>query len=158
MSNYYILKTALTLHIVGLAASSGLSLALFLATSKFWKILSQDRYKAAVILTSMKYLPVFVWIGIGLSILSGAVMMNIAYSAFMFQLWFQVKLVAVLVIILSGIIGGLAMHRVRKLIATEGDLTVAEDVLHRRAIIEISGAVQLLVFIVIFIMAAFRFV
>jgi uncharacterized membrane protein SirB2 len=45
----------------------------------------------------------FLGVGMGLAILSGVFMMRLAYSPFMYQLWFQLKLVLLLLIILLGI-------------------------------------------------------
>ena len=56
-----------------------------------------------IMLAAARQLTKFLGVGMGLGILSGVFMMRLAYSAFMYQLWFQLKLVLLLLVILLGI-------------------------------------------------------
>jgi uncharacterized membrane protein YjgN (DUF898 family) len=93
----------------------------------------------------------------GLAILSGAAMMYLAYSAFMAQLWFQLKMVVLLLIILLGILSTRNESKFRQLL--NGEANVDPKVFKKFTTrIKVITGLQLAFFIVIIIFASFRFV
>ena len=95
-------------------------------------------------------------IGMGIAILSGALMMHLAYAAFMYQLWFQVKLVILLIIIAAGVITIRNESKLKKLLAN-GE-TMYENIYTRLTRgMKFAVGLQFFLFLVIIILASFRF-
>lgn len=121
MTTDYLLKLSLTVHIVGLTIAGGISLINYLTIRKFWKVFPIDKQKGTTIITAITKLPWLVWIGLVMLILSGAVMMYVAYSVFMEQLWFKLKLVLIILIIANGLMGSRFTGKLRKVLLNGGE-------------------------------------
>jgi hypothetical protein len=92
----------------------------------------------------------------GVAILSGALMMHLAYAAFMYQVWFQVKIGVLLIIIATGVVTMRNESKLRKLLANEE--TLYENIYTRlTSVIKFAAGLQFFLFIVIIILASFRF-
>lgn len=99
------LKFLLTVHLAGMATSVAGLYAGYFAFRRFNPVIlnaiqtdNGDTGSVALVRALKSRRPLF-WIGVALSLLSGALMMNLAYSAFMSQVWFIVKMSLLVMII-----------------------------------------------------------
>jgi hypothetical protein len=152
MKTGVLLNLSLALHLVGLSMSIGVTLTKYLSF-KSWSV---DYSKRATSLAAARKLNKFLGIGMGLAIISGILMMNLAYSAFMYQLWFQVKIIFLLLIMVLGIFSMKNESKLAKRVTdeTNTDTTILNLVKHSKLL---SG-LQLGLFIAIIFLASFRFV
>jgi hypothetical protein len=157
METSNLLNLLLTVHITGLTIAGGLSVANFFAIQKFSKVLANG--ESTIIVAAILPQPSrFFWIGLLMLLISGAMMMHIAYTAFMMQIWFQLKLGLILLIAVNGIIIDRKMAGVRSMILNENERSATPEsitVFLGKAMV-LSG-LQLLFFLMIFILAVFRF-
>ncbi len=162
MESQFLLNLNLALHLVGLSVSIGVSLTKYISLTKIHTDRSIDCRKWISALKASRGLNSYLGTGIGVAILSGVLMMHLAYSAFMYQLWFQLKMVALLMIIATGIISIWAESKLRELLMREearyyylpeGKLTINGKV----DLIKTATGFQLMLFLVIIILASFRF-
>jgi hypothetical protein len=152
-----ILKLFLTIHIIGLATSAGGVVTGYLNLKRVWRFsaighINASQLQILLILLASRW---YVWVGLGLSIISGAAMMHMAYSAFMGQLWFQVKLVAILIIVSTEVARGIYVRKARKMIANQP--AVSAEVISLKSIIDVLSFIQIVSFLLIFVLAVFRF-
>jgi hypothetical protein len=154
-----ILKVLLTIHIVGLAISGGGAITNYFNVKRAWKFYSVVNPNVNVshldfVVTSFSGARL-VWIGLGLSIISGAAMMHMAYSAFMDQIWFQLKMLAVLIILIIEVVKAVYVRKVRKIMTAKAESNV--EIAALKGKINLFSLIQLLSFFLIFILAVFRF-
>lgn len=152
-------QIALVLHIIGLTTVAGTTLARYIVRRQFWNQYSQDKQKGLAVMQSVSKLPRVAAIGMLVLILSGITMIAARRGVYGQQLWFQVKMIFVLLIIVtSALVMRLLEKRLQKLLV--------EDTAHGNVTPQIGsvtgriGYVQLcllLFFIVIFILTSFRF-
>src|SRR5687768_11920554 len=121
-----LLNLLLTAHITGLTIAGGLSVASFFSIQKFSKVFTSDS-RMVIVAANLPQSSRVIWIGLALLLISGAMMMHIAYSAFMMQLWFQPKLGLIGVIILNGIIIHRKMAGLRKIVLNENEKSVKKE-------------------------------
>jgi hypothetical protein len=107
-------------------------------------------------LAAARKLTRFLGFGMGVAILSGVLMMRLAYSAFMYQLWFQLKLVLLLLVILLGIFLIRNESKFGRLLKEE--LNVDATALRLAGRIKLFTGLQLGLLIVIIFFASFRFI
>jgi hypothetical protein len=155
MKTAVLLNLSLALHLVGLSMSIGIALTKYLSFRKVLLGNQFDQQKSAMTLSNTKTLTRFLGIGMGLAILSGTVMMNLAYSAFMYQVWFQLKVAVLLLIIVVGILSGRSESKLGRLL--KGEMGVNVIVLRLLRRIKLLAGVQLALFIMIVFLASFRF-
>jgi hypothetical protein len=154
MSPSIFLNLCLVLHITGFTMMAGSVLADFSIYRRLNKYLIADKQKALTILEGPAKLPVFIGVGAVLLILTGIGMVSIFRESVTSMLWFRVKMILVLLVVLVGIV--LARPGAIRLRAT---LLQNED--NRR--IEGLGRnlrniyiLQLILFLSIFILSVFR--
>lgn len=157
MAIYYLLKLALTFHIIGLAIAAGLSLANFLTFQKFRKVYFNNKNEALIILDGNAKLPQIANIGIAISIISGVAMMILTDGVFIKQLWFEIKLGLLIIIILNIVWRSHLKKELHKMIAGNETGTYGSSFPELSRMIHISAFVQILLFLLIFILAMFRF-
>lgn len=153
------LQTGLFLHMIGLATVAGVTLASYFILRQFRVQYTQDKQKGFAIMQATSKLPMVAGIGLLLQILSGIVMMVATRGAFGEQLWFQIKMIFVILIIASIIIlNGQLQKRLRK--------WVLDDLMHGKrtqqigSLAEKIGYIQLFLlsfFIIVFMLSVFRF-
>ena len=97
--------------------------------------------------------------GIILLLVTGISMMAVTRGVFGEQLWFRIKMVIVVLIIINGLaVGRRQAMKLRRLITTDtGDSDTQQKVKSLRQGIALFHISQLLLFIVIIILSTFRF-
>jgi hypothetical protein len=156
MTTEFLLNLGLTLHLAGLSVSVGVTLAKYLSIRKLSSDDAGHHEKWLSILSAYKKLNVFMGIGMGVAILSGALMMRIAYSAFMQQVWFQAKIGVLLLIITGGILSNRKISKLKKSFAVKEPGLESGQLQMVRFITTTSG-LQFMLFLVIIVLASFRF-
>jgi hypothetical protein len=156
MGTGFLINLGLALHLTGLSIAIGVVLTKYLSFKKVFSERAVDHRKWAFTLWATVRLNAYLGIGMGVAILSGAFMMYLAYAAFMYQLWFQVKIGILLIIIISGIVTTRNESKLRKLLANGETLY---DNLYTRltSVIKFATGLQFILFIVVIILASFRF-
>jgi hypothetical protein len=155
MKTGVILNLSLALHLVGLSMSIGIALTKYLSFRKSFFGNEFDQQKWALTLSNAKTLSRSLGFGMGLAILSGALMMHLAYSNFMNQIWFQLKIALLLLIIVTGLLLGRSESKLRNLLKEEMNLDAV--VLSSASRIKLFAGIQLVLFIMIIFLASFRF-
>lgn len=145
------------LHITGLAISGGLSLANYLSQRKYWKVAVADRCQVAM--TSLPpRIPALFWVGVVLLVLSGGMMMHLAFSAFMSQSWFHIKLGLLLLIILNAVVINRLVRLFGKTHRSEHvSLSMQKERIRLKRTVTFLSFIQLVFFALIFVLAVFRF-
>jgi uncharacterized membrane protein len=157
MSTGSLLNLGLAFHLLGLSTSIGVVLTKFLFYKKTFSDRAFDHRKWTLILGSTRRLNLYLGIGMAVAILSGAFMMNLAYAAFMYQLWFRIKITVLLLIIIAGIITTRNESKLKKKLSEEQDQLHNLYKKQTRAI-KLATGLQFLLFVMIIVLASFRFV
>ena len=156
MGTGFLININLALHLTGLSIVIGVALTKYLSFNKTFSENDIKHQKMVFTLGATRRLNIYLGIGMGVAILSGALMMHLAYAAFMNQLWFQVKIGVLLIIIAAGIVTTRNESKLRKSLG-------AEEILHKNIdtrlirVIKFSAGLQFVLFIVVIILATFRF-
>ena len=104
MNSGQLLHFSLVFHIIGLTIVGGSTLVAFVVQNQFWKQYEQDTGKGIAVMVAAAKVPRITMIGLSLLILSGMSMMIITHGAFGAQLWFKVKMIVLLIIIINALI------------------------------------------------------
>jgi hypothetical protein len=95
-------QVAKTLHIIGFAAALGITFTMYLAYSQFWKLYASNAAHALAAFRTFKSLQVVGMISLLLVIIAGVTMLAIMDWTFVQQLWFQIKLGLIGLILVNG--------------------------------------------------------
>ncbi|TDW97219.1 hypothetical protein [Dinghuibacter silviterrae] len=148
-------STFLTLHIAGFTLLGGILLADFVAFSRFWKVWDRDPAQALLTRQITAGFPPLIRIGAAVLILAGIGMMALTHGIFGEQTWFRIKIVLVVLIIITGIIGGrLQGVQLKKLLDAD---STAKTPAVLRARIRFFHIVQITLVMGVFLLSAFRF-
>lgn len=150
-------KTALALHYIGFVTMAGTLLANYMAYRQFWKVFSQDPQKALILQQATKKFPLMIGIG-GILILCGGIsMMTILHATIGTQLWFRVKMILVVLLIINGtVMGGRSFGKLQRTLNGEKPLSeISVEGIRKR--INFFLISQLSILLLIFILSAFRF-
>ncbi|SHL13691.1 hypothetical protein SAMN05444266_102168 [Chitinophaga jiangningensis] len=152
-SIYY---AALVLHVVGITLMAGTSFIDFIVFRAFNKTYPEDLNQSEVLVKFLNRLQRFLGIGMGLILLSGITMMAKMHQVWGAQLWFRIKMILLLVVIFNG----LGLRRVlgkqlNQLFATANpENSRWHRITTRFYLVQL---VQLILFILIFILSIFKF-
>jgi uncharacterized membrane protein SirB2 len=138
----------------------GVTIASAVASTQFWKLYDKDRIRGISAFQGIKKFQVVGGLGMLLLILSGIIMLSLYNGAFHDQLWFQIKMVCILLIIVNGIIfGRMTTKRMSKLLKSDGEPgNVDAGIPRLKRLQAIFHTTQLSLFFIIILMASFRFV
>jgi hypothetical protein len=106
-----LLQVCLVLHITGIVLLGGTTLTNYIISRQFWNCIETDKNKAIVINSTTITFGRIMGIGGVLTILTGIGMVAILHGAVDAQLWFRIKMVLVLLIILNASL--FARHKIR---------------------------------------------
>ncbi len=150
---------ALVTHIIGLTMMAGTTFVDFVITKHFWKQFANDKLKAIAINQTVSKFPMLFGIGIMLLILSGITMMYLTNGAFGEQTWFRIKFGLVIAIIINGLaVGRRQAIKLKTLLFAETAAENREAAFSRvKTNINWFHISQITMFIVIFILSAFKF-
>lgn len=106
MSSQTMLHLFLFLHLIGLIMIAGTTLIDFVIFRQFWRQYIVDKEKGAMIMQTISRLPTFMAIGGIVLILSGVGMMAVTRGIFDTFLWFRIKMVILVFLILNIVLIG----------------------------------------------------
>jgi hypothetical protein len=154
------LKLLLTVHIAGMATSVAGLYSSYSMFNRFTRFISNVRDMGYDDRDFLAFIRLFggnrkvFWIGITMSLLSGALMMNIAYSAFMMQYWFIAKMILLIFIIVLFVCTRKNERDFNTILVLPYYESNVLTLTHR---VRIAYALQFASFIIIFVLAVFRF-
>lgn len=158
MTTYHLLKLFLTLHLAGLAIAAGTAFTNYIVFQRFWKGYAANKQHAISILRANARFPLITATGIGILILSGIGMMHLTQGIFMGQLWFRIKMGAMLLLLVSLLISGRSGRKLCKMLTAEnGENYASNSTFTVQKTLKIFNIAQLLLFLIIFLLSAFRF-
>lgn len=147
------------LHIVGIVIMAGTTFADYFTFRQLLRYLRQDAQKAVAVNIATAKFSQLMSLGMLLLIFSGVLMVSVYGHAFTTQIWFRIKMGIVLLILLNGIlIARPSMLKLQKLLPSVADNSEAAgriEVLKKR--ISVFHVTQLLLFVIVFTLSAFRF-
>jgi hypothetical protein len=99
-----LLQICLVLHITGIVLLGGTTLMNYIISRQFWSCVKTDKNKAIVINSSTFAFERINAIGGMLTILTGITMVTLLHGVIASQLWFRVKMILVVMIILNSLL------------------------------------------------------
>ncbi|MBN9381157.1 MAG: hypothetical protein J0H74_10340 [Chitinophagaceae bacterium] len=157
MTSLTLLNFLLVLHVVGFTTMAGTVLADFTINRRSNRYLTSDKLKALSILEGTAFFPALIGIGVGLLLITGISMVVILKGAVTSMLWFKVKMILVLLIIVNG--GGPMRRNVAnlKLLLSESTGNNNGRILALKGRMTVAHSIQMILFLAIFILSVFRF-
>lgn len=155
MKNIY--NLALVLHIIGISIVAGTTFIDYLTYNQFWKVLSSNRQSAIVTINLVQRLQRFISIGMLLIVVAGIAMIILLPGVWPQQIWFRVKMVMLLLVIINGF--AIKRRLTNKLNGLLSD-TIMDNTsgfAKLKSSISLSNSIQLLLILVIFVLSAFKF-
>jgi uncharacterized membrane protein len=152
-------NTFLVLHIVGITLMAGATWVDYLAFRKFWPALESDPLRAITLLETNTLCQRLMGFGMLLIIVSGIGMMGIMHGVWGEQTWFRIKFGLLLIIIANG----LGLRRVlgtrilRQVSQVSSDATARISLSKLQRSLSLTHAIQMALFIAIFVLSIFKF-
>ena len=155
MNSSTLLQVLLVLHIAGFVTLAGTVAADTSIYSRVKKYLITDKGKASIMLESSALFPVLIRISAIVVIATGMGMVSIAHG-FTEMLWFRIKMITVLGIIINGVaVGRRLMAKLRVVLA--GNITDNVEIERIQSRLNLMYAVQLALFLIVFTLSVFKF-
>ncbi|AXY72861.1 hypothetical protein D3H65_02250 [Paraflavitalea soli] len=154
-----IYHASLWFHIIGITLLAGTTFVDFVLTRKFWAFYAKDQPAGMVARKLTEKLPLLVVAGIVLTLLSGIGMMTILHAVIGAMLWFRIKIILVVIVILNGIVVGRKLNgRLNKMLTTAGTGPANDQSLQQlKKNLQLFHITQLTIFFIIFFLSAFKF-
>jgi hypothetical protein len=157
MTSQAFLNLDLVLHITGFTMMAGTILADFAISRRLDKYILSDRPKAITILETTSGFARLIGIGAGLLILTGLGMVSIFKGGVTQMLWFKIKMVLVLLVILNGTLILQRGSKSLKTLLLSNDPRSNDRISTLKARLTIFHSIELLLFFIIFILSILRF-
>jgi hypothetical protein len=155
MNSQTLLQLLLVLHITGFVTLAGIVAADTAIYGRLRKFLIADKNRALVMLDSSASFGLLIRISAIVVIATGIGMVSLA-PGFSGMLWFKIKMVLVLGIIVNGaLVGQRLMNRLKSLLNTPIINNVEIESVKGR--LSLMYSVQLLLFVTIFTLSVFKF-
>jgi len=150
---------ALVTHIVGITIMAGTTFIDFITFRAFGKALKTDKAKSPVLENYLYQLQRFLGIGMLIILASGITMMVKLHEVWGAQLWFRIKMGVLLLVIINGLgLRRMMGSRLKKALPDILSTSSFDKQWHRIKInFSIVQAVQMLLFIIIYILSVFKF-
>jgi len=159
MNNQTILNISLVLHLIALSLAMGITIANYVASKQFWKLYDTNKEQGLAAFSSISKFQLFGTIGLLLLIISGITLLYLFQWTFISLLWFKIKLSIVVLIFVNGFtIGRMQTLKLQALLTKEGKSNELQtDTINLRRNLQIFHLTQLSLFILIIVLAVFRF-
>ena len=151
-----LLQSCLVLHITGIVLLAGTIFGNYIISRKFWSYIKVDKGKAMVVHSVALTLGRITGIGGAVILLTGIGMVAILHGAVGAQLWFRVKMILVLLIILNLLLFARPQNRKLKKILSAGD-HINNELGTIRPRMDLYYMIQLILLFSIFVLSVFRF-
>lgn len=155
--NQQVYDIAKTLHIVGISVAAGTSLIDLILLQYFWNIYRLRIQEGVVIERLVGRLQRVAAVGLMLIVLSGVTMMFYLHTVWGPQLWFRVKMGLLLLIIINGLSFRRVLgKRIHARVMQESTVRWTQQGSLRSGVTVVQ-LMQLVFFLVIFVLSVFRF-
>jgi hypothetical protein len=151
-----LLQVCLVLHITGIVLLGGTTLVNYIISMQFWSCVETDRNKAIVINSTTLTFEKITRIGGLLTILSGIGMVAILHGVVGAQLWFRIKMILLLLIILNALLFARPQNTKLNKLLLSGNQT-GTQLRPIKSKMDLYYAIQLMLLFTIFILSVFRF-
>ena len=149
-------QISLILHIAGIVMIAGTTFTNFVISKQFWNNIETDKHKAVIINSTTLSLGRLTGIGGVLTILSGIAMVAALHGVFTAQLWFQIKMALVLLIILNASFFARQQNKkLQQLLSVNHSTGNALNTI--KANLNIYYTIQLILLLTIFVLSVFKF-
>ena len=153
-----LLPLGLVLHISGITLMAGTFFAGFLTNLQLWKYLPYNKDQALSIARATNRFRMAQAIGGGLIVVGGLAMMTAVHGVFMYQTWFKVKLGILGLLILNMIVlQRPATKSLRQMLSDEYRQIDPAIIITTQRMFTIFNALQLTLFLAIFIISSYKF-
>jgi hypothetical protein len=157
MNSLTLLNVLLVLHVVGFTTMAGTVLADFTINRRSNKYLTSDKPKALSILEGTDLFPRLVGMGVGLLAITGICMVIILKGAVTSMLWFRIKMILVLLLVINGT-GPMRKNAVNlKLLLSDNTGNNNGRILALKSRMTVFHSIQMILFLAIFVLSVFRF-
>src|SRR5258706_14320692 len=151
-----LLQVCLVLHITGVVLLGGTTLMDYFISRQFWNYVEIDINRAIVINSTTLIFGRITGIGGVLTILTGVGMVAGLHGAVDTQLWFKIKMILVLLIILNSLFFARPQNTKLKKILSTGD-QISNELNAVKSKMNFYYALQLIMLFTIFVLSVFRF-
>ena len=146
---------ALVTHIVGITIMAGTTFIDFITFRIFCKVFETDKEKGLVLENYLHKLQRFLGIGMLVILVSGVAMMIKLHEVWGAQLWFRIKMGVLLLIIINGLgLRRMVGSKLKKVVANN---SVAENWNRVKRSFTTVQLIQMLLFIIIYVLSVFKF-
>ena len=150
------LQLLLVLHLTGFTMMAGTVLADFLIYRRLNKYLITDKPRVLTILEGVSGLPALIGVGAMLLLSTGIGMVILFKGTVTGMLWFRIKMILVLLILVNGaLIPRRSTAKLKILLTKTGESNRPIVLIGNR--MGIFHTIQLLLFFIIFVLSVFRF-
>jgi uncharacterized membrane protein len=156
MNTQTLLHLGLTVHLLALAMAVGVTIANAVASTQFWKLYDNNSTQGLSAFRAIKRFQTIGMIGLLLLIVSGIFMLWLYQGGFGGQLWFNIKMMCILLIFVNGVtLGRSTTLKLDKILKDEN--SAVTDTTRLRKHQRIFQVTQLSLFMIIIVLASFRF-
>jgi len=153
---FTIVQISLVLHITGIIILAGLTIASEALSFQSWKLIGTDRAKAILMNSATMIFGRIIGIGGLLTIVTGFIMVSILREGVTAQVWFRIKMLLVILIVLNGAIYARRQNtKLTRLLSSDHTDNRKLESLKRN--LNTSFLLQLILFLIIFVLSVFRF-
>jgi hypothetical protein len=157
MSSSYLLKSGLLLHLAGITLLVGTTVTSFSTYRLVWHSLVHERSKTLLLIQSTLRLRLLQIIAVVLVLAGGILMLSVYRDAVTHQTWFKLKMVTVILVILNFfVVGRPAAARLRIWLQKNqagADPAILNGI---KSKMNFYHRLQLLLFLILFVLSAFR--
>ena len=149
-------QVCLMLHIIGIVVIAGTTFSNYFISKQFWNYINADRQRAIIINSTTLLFGQLTGIGGGVTIISGLAMVAVLHGAITSQLWFHIKMLLVLTIILNATFFARRLNKKLQQFLSANDTTInVFDAVKLK--MNIYYAIQFILLIIIFVLSEFKF-
>lgn len=151
--------SALVLHVVGITIMAGTTFIDFVTFRFFLKAFPSDKAKGLVLENYLHKLQRLLGIGMLVILISGVLMMIKLHQVWGAQLWFRIKMGILLLIILNGLgLRRMLGTKLKKVLAQDLSVkSVNEDFDLVKRNFTLVQFIQMLLFVIIYVLSVFKF-
>lgn len=157
MNTLILLQISLILHLTGLTLMAGTTVADYITFKTFSSRMESEKESPIHLLELMAKLSILLGIGAALLVTSGIGLMFCTAGVFAHMIWFKIKMILLLVLILNGFLVKARQESKLKKNIIGNTLPLSEQVKSAIVRLKIFYVVQMGVFFIIIILAVFKF-
>ena len=156
MNTLILMHVLLVLQLTGLTLLSGTTVAEYVTFRTFSKRFKTAGNASNSLLNLMSGLAVTLAIGGGLLVVSGIGLMTVTHGVYAHQLWFQIKLVIILILVLNGFLVGNRQGTKLRNGLSEQNTDSGKAVKTAMRNINLFYVVQMVLFLAVIMLAVFK--